>query len=110
MVQMEMLEISAQDVKKAMDNHENVILLDVRTPMEFSRGKIEGAVNVPVDEVSAKIEQVIPDKSATIYVYCLSASRSPFAVEMMNELGYQHVFNMTSGLLAWRIFKYPMVA
>ena len=105
-----MNDISAQEVKKAIDNKENYILLDVRTPQEFSRGKIEGAINVPVDDVPQKIERVIPDKNAIIYVYCLSASRSPIAVEMMQELGYKKAFNMEHGLMAWRIYKYPMVA
>jgi rhodanese-related sulfurtransferase len=105
-----MNDISAQEVKKAIDTNENYILLDVRTPQEFSRGKIEGAINIPVDDVPQMIGKAIPDKNATIYVYCLSASRSPIAVEIMEELGYTNAFNMEHGLMAWRMYKFPMVS
>jgi rhodanese-related sulfurtransferase len=105
-----MNDISPQEVMQAIDNHEAVILLDVRTSAEFARGKIEGAINIPVDEVESRIEKVITDKTATIYVYCLSASRSPIAVEIMENLGYQHVYNMDPGLLGWRAYHYPTVA
>jgi phage shock protein E len=102
-----MINISPQEVMKAINNHQPMILLDVRTKGEYARGKIAGAINLPVDEVESRIEQILPDKNATIYVYCLSASRSPFAVGIMEKLGYQHVFNMDPGLLGWRVFNYP---
>lgn len=95
-------QISADEVKASLDSGAGVFLLDVRTAGEFVRGKISGSVNVPVDEVPQKIESVIPNKNQTIYVYCLSGSRSVIAVEAMMNLGYKAVFNMTSGLLAWR--------
>ncbi len=104
-----MTDISVQEVKQALDQGRQVILLDVRSPEELLRGKIDGAINVPLDKIKDQIELVIPDKSTIIYVYCLSASRSPQAVKVMEQLGYQHVFNVSHGLLAWRIAKYPTV-
>ncbi len=98
--------ISAEKVKMAIDAKTDVLLLDVRTTSEYARGKIAGAINVPVDEVANKIASVLPDKTKTIYVYCLSGSRSVFAVDAMLKLGYKNVFNMTSGLLAWRVKGY----
>ena len=95
-------QISVDMVKKSMDTHENVILLDVRTVGEYSRNKLENARNLPLDEVAESIESIVPDKSKKIYVYCLSGSRSVHAVEAMVKLGYTNVFNMTGGLLAWR--------
>jgi phage shock protein E len=105
-----MKNITPQAVKQTIDNHEPVILLDVRTREEFARGKIAGAINLPVDEVETKIETVIPDKMSKIYIYCLSASRSPIAVEIMENLGYPNVYNMDPGLLGWRAYHYPTVA
>ncbi len=99
-------EITAKEVRQAIDTKQQIVLLDVRTVGEFSRGKITGAINVPVDVIFEKIESEIPDKTAIIYVYCLSGSRSVFAVAEMVQLGYQHVSNMTSGLLAWRAEGY----
>ncbi len=95
-------QLSVGDVKKSMDAHENVILLDVRTAGEYSRNKLENARNLPLDEVAERIESIVPDKSMRIYVYCLSGSRSIHAVDAMVKLGYTNVFNVTGGLLAWR--------
>jgi len=104
-----MMNISAEDVKKAIDTKEQVILLDVRSPGEVALGKIAGAINVPIDEIEQRIEQVIPDKNVTVYVYCLSATRSPIAVGIMETLGYTKVYNMEHGLLAWRVLRFPTV-
>lgn len=102
-------QITAEEVKKSLDAKEEVTLLDVRTVGEYSRGKIKGGVNLPVDEITHKIETVIPDKSKKVFVYCLSGSRSIHAADAMIKLGYTNVFNLTSGLLAWRAKGYPVI-
>ena len=102
-------QITAEDVKHALDSGSDVILLDVRTPEEFTRNRIKGAVHIPIDQITQTVESVIPDKNSSVYVYCLSGSRSVHAVEEMQKLGYTRVYNMTSGLLAWRLKKFPVV-
>lgn len=102
-------QISVEDVKKSLDAQEKVILLDVRTTSEFDRGRIEKSINLPVQDVSSDIEKVIPDKKQKVYVYCLSGSRSTEAVGEMMQKGYTNVYNITSGLLAWRVHKYPTI-
>lgn len=101
--------ITVEEVKKAIDEQQHFLLLDVRTPEEYARGKIKNSINLPVDKISAKIEQLIPNKKQTIYVYCLSGSRSNLAVATMAKLSYQNVFSMISGLLAWRAKQYPIL-
>lgn len=95
-------EIEAEEVWKRTQKKEKVGIVDVRTPHEYSRGNIEGSINIPVNEIAEKIEKVIPNKDKTIYVYCLSGSRSVVAVDTMQKLGYKKVFSMISGLLSWR--------
>lgn len=103
-------EVSCQDVKSELDQKKPVILLDVRTPGEFARGRIAGSINIPIDRIECDIEQTVPDKSATIYVYCLSGSRSVHAVHALIKLGYTQVFNVKQGLLAWRAYYFPVVS
>ena len=95
-------QLTAEDVKRSIDNKEDIVLLDVRTLEEFARGKIEGSINIPVDHVSNDITSGISDKNKYIYVYCLSGARSDIVVGLLKQLGYIHVFSMTSGLLMWR--------
>lgn len=97
------------DVVFAAINNSTVSIIDVRTPMEFSKGSIKGSTNIPVDEIAGKIEESISDKNRMIYLYCLSGSRSQMAADILTDLGYTHVFNMTNGLLMWRFKKYELV-
>jgi rhodanese-related sulfurtransferase len=102
-------QISADEVQKAINEKKDIILLDVRTPEEYGRGKIEGSMNISVENIHDQITTAVPDKNKTIYVYCLSGSRSEVAVAMMKQLGYENVYSMTSGLLMWRSKKYLLV-
>ena len=99
--------VSAEEVKRAMDATESFVLLDVRTPGEFARGKISGSINMPVDTVTCDILTAVPDKTTKIYVYCLSGSRSVHAVDALLKVGYSNVYDMEHGLLAWRAKYFP---
>lgn len=100
--------VTVDELKASLDSKEDVLLLDVRTPEEFGRNRLKGAINLPIDQVSEKALSVIPDKNRKVYVYCLSGSRSVHGVDMMKKLGYTSVYNVASGLLAWRANHFPV--
>lgn len=102
-------QISADELKKALDKKENIVLLDVRTPQEFAKKRIDGSINLPLDRIEAEIAVIITDKNQKVFAYCLSGSRSNIAADTMIKLGYCQVFSLTSGLLAWGAKKYPLV-
>lgn len=102
-------QLDAKELKNAIDQNEDCVILDVRTPHEYEKGKIVNSINLPVDDVLEKVEKLIPDKDKKIYVYCLSGSRSVYAVEEMVRLGYKNVFDVSHGLLSWRINQFPIV-
>jgi rhodanese-related sulfurtransferase len=102
-------QVEVKDLFDAIQKKEDFILLDVRTPGEYSKGKIAGSINLPVDEVKEKVESITPEKQKLVYVYCLSGSRSVVAVDAMIKLGYKKVFDVKSGLLAWRVSNFPVV-
>ena len=103
-------QVSADDLKKSLDEKDNVVTLDVRTEGEYSRGKIEGSINIPLDYIPEKVEKSSPDKDSKIFVYCLSGSRSVYAVDEMIKMGYKNVFNLSNGLLVWRAMNFPLVS
>lgn len=90
----EYIKIDAENAKMMSEQTDEVIFLDVRTLEEYNEGHIEGAVLLPDTELAEKIEQVIPDKRALVFVYCRSGNRSKTATEKMVELGYNHVYDM----------------
>jgi len=61
-------------------------LLDVRTPGEFAGGHIDGALNLPVSELSGRMGEIPRDQP--VVVYCLSGARSSSAAGMLREAGY----------------------
>lgn len=102
-------QISADEVHAAIGNAE-VTIIDVRTPQEVAKGVIKGSLTIPLDELESKIEEHIADKSRTIYLYCLSGSRSEVAADMLTNLGYTQAFSMSNGLLMWRFKKFELTS
>ena len=76
--------------------HPKLLVLDVRSPEEFKSGHLNGAVNVPVDELNQKIAQVAPDKDTPIAVHCQSGGRSARAKKALDSMGYSHVEDLGS--------------
>jgi phage shock protein E len=66
---------------------EGAVLLDVRTPAEFASGHIEGAINIPVQELEARLG-VVGEKNKTVIVYCRSGARSAQAAKTLAGAGY----------------------
>lgn len=72
----------------------NAVLIDVRTHDEYKNGYLNGAVNVPLDDIETKITDIIPDKTTPVYVYCRSGRRSGIAEEKLKKMGYTAIHNM----------------
>src|SRR4051812_31188353 len=68
--------IDAKAFKAAMDNDKDYLLLDVRTPEEYSAGKLANSVNIDFNDEDFKEQIAKLDKSKTCYVYCRSGNRS----------------------------------
>ncbi len=92
--------INAEEAKKMMDESSNLIVLDVRTEDEYNSGHIDGALLIPDNEIKAKAEELLSDKSATILVYCRSGRRSALAASALSELGYTVIYDF-GGILDW---------
>jgi phage shock protein E len=68
-------------------------LVDVRTPGEFAAGHIPGAVNIPVQELDARMNELQP-KDAAVVVYCRSGNRSGNAARMLKSAGFAVVHDL----------------
>jgi phage shock protein E len=80
---------------------EGTVVLDVRTPEEFSTGFIAGAVNL--DYKADAFEQNLDslDKSKTYFVYCAAGGRSDKAAELMKAKGFSSIVTLDGGINAW---------
>ena len=82
------------DLPKLLD--EGALLIDTRTPGEFSNGHVTGAINIPYDIIGRTIGQHETDPSKVIIVYCRSGSRSSHAKRYLIEAGYTNVVDAGS--------------
>lgn len=73
--------------------HSGARLVDVRTPGEFAAGHIAGAVNIPVQELDARMNELQP-KDAAVVVYCRSGHRSGNAARMLKSAGFAAVHDL----------------
>lgn len=69
------------------------LLIDVRSPGEYAGGYLEGAVNLPLDQLQAGIARVAPDLSQPIVLYCASGGRSGMGCMLLQQMGYRQVSN-----------------
>lgn len=71
-------------------------VIDVRTPAEFRSGQVPGAINIPLNELSAEAPRQLKDKSEVLLVHCLSGGRSGLAKRILKQAGYTEVYNLGS--------------
>lgn len=76
------------------------ILLDVRRKDEFDAGKIEQAINVPVDELRSRLDEIPKDKN--IFIYCEAGLRGYLAQRILVQSGFKNVSNLSGGYQLWR--------
>jgi rhodanese-related sulfurtransferase len=82
-------------------------LLDVRQQSEWNAGHIEGAVLIPLDQLSARMSELPKDK--TILVICHSGNRSAQARDQLRAAGFTQTTSIDGGMNAWIAAGYPVV-
>lgn len=93
-------QITAEEANSMMDGQEDYILLDVRSEEEYQDGHIEGAILIPDSEIMDRAKEELPDKDATILVYCRSGRRSKAAAQELADLGYTGIYEF-GGIIDW---------
>ena len=101
-------EITAEEVKSAIDSGADVALIDVREPDEFRGGYLPGAEHVSRGFLELKIEQVVPDRTTPIVAYCAGGVRSLLAGQVLQSMGYQNVKSMAGGYGKWKDLAFPV--
>src|SRR3954468_6827994 len=78
-----------------------IVVLDVREPDEYEQGALPGAIHIPRGHLESQIENRVPDHTAPVLIYCAGGTRSAFAAETMQQLGYTDVVSMAGGFGKW---------
>ena len=91
------------DVNQGVNDYKNstgAVLLDVRTPEEYSEGHIPESKNVPLQTLD-NVRSVVENKDTELFVYCYSGARSHQAATMLGQMGYTKVNNI-GGISSYR--------
>ncbi|HEV2135852.1 MAG TPA: rhodanese-like domain-containing protein [Terracidiphilus sp.] len=94
-------QISAQDAQNYLRN--GALVVDVRTPAEFSARHLPGAINVPLDQIEATFSRRVTDKNEPILLHCQAGTRSAVAKRKLISLGYTNARNLGSYSRAARL-------
>jgi adenylyltransferase/sulfurtransferase len=93
--------ITVRELKARQDNGDEIFLLDVREPHEYSLCKIEGSVLIPLGELPNSLDKL--DRNTEIVAYCHKGMRSADAVGFLVQQGFPNVKNLIGGIESWSI-------
>ena len=90
--------VRAREAKRLIAE-EGALLVDVRTEAEFAHGHIDGARNIPINQIAARAKRELP-QGKPLVVYCASGMRSAMAVSALRRAGFGKVVNL-GPMSAW---------
>lgn len=79
------------------------LLMDVRSKEEFDSGHIKGSINIPIDEIRKRLNEINVKKDHPIYVSCQSGTRAYIALRILQGNGYSNVSNLSGGYETYSI-------
>lgn len=94
-----MKEISVQQLKEKIDNKEDFQLIDVRETFEYETSNLDGE-NIPLGGILIESDKIAKDKP--VVVQCRSGKRSAAAIMQLEQLGFDNLYNLTGGIMAWK--------
>ncbi len=96
--------ISAEELHHRVTGTTNLVLVDVRAPLEFQDSHIDGAVNIPAPDLRTRHTELDPDKPTV--VMCSSGNRSSLAASILKQHGFKEVYNVAGGMTGYSAAGY----
>ena len=100
-------DITVEQAKELIETNPSLVILDVRTEAEYNDEHLEGAINIPLDELEQRLAELNPNNK--LLVYCMTGYRSTQAAEILVENGVSGFYHMHGGIVAWKQKGYPVV-
>jgi rhodanese-related sulfurtransferase len=89
-------------------NHENALPVDVRADDEFAKGHIVGSINVPFALLDSRMEELQVHRERKLLVCCESGRQAAHACARLRGAGFQSIYKLRGGLMAWRSASLPL--
>jgi rhodanese-related sulfurtransferase len=100
-------EVGVAEARRKLEKNE-ALLIDVREDSEWEAGHARGAIHLGKGIIERDIEQQVPDKNASIILYCGGGFRSALSADTLQTMGYTNVVSMAGGWRAWQAEGAPV--
>jgi rhodanese-related sulfurtransferase len=77
------------------------LILDVRTPEEFAKGHVPGAINIPYDQLGSRLAEIDSHKDKDLVLYCKSGKRAGIAAKTLQTAGFSHLLHLDGDMNSW---------
>ena len=102
------IQLSPSMAIRLMNNHEDALIIDVRTAAEYKGGHIKGAKNTPLKEFASAVESYASYKDKPVLVYCNSGNTVVSAINQLKKAGFEKINNLEGGIAAWKEANMPL--
>ena len=89
-------------------NREDAVVLDIREDNEYHSGHIVNSLHIPLSHLNNRITELEKHKAKPIIIGCRSGSRSSKACSMLKKQGFEHIYNLKGGIMAWQHANLPI--
>ena len=93
--------LNEDEFEKQLAATKDALIIDVRTPREYKKYRIAGAINIDYLNVNFRKEIKKLDKSKPVMVYCHSGYRSKMALPTLSKAGYKTIYELDTGFNGW---------
>lgn len=91
--------INTKQLRKILEDKEDICLVDVRSEEEFEERNIESAINIPLMELMYNVDEIEEYKDKKVIVYCRSGHRSITACNLLSIEGFTDLYNLDKGII-----------
>ena len=91
-----------------LSNRENAVFLDIREDKEYQGGHIPEAIHIPLSQLSGRVSELGKYKDNPVIAYCRSGNRSNAAGGVLKKNGFESVYNLGGGIVAWEKANLPV--
>lgn len=85
------------------------LVLDVRTPGEYSRGHLKDSVLIPLQQLQVRWQEIAGYKNKDVLIYCATGNRSTVAAKILIDNGFKRILNLRQGISGWEREKLPVI-
>ena len=94
---------------RLMNNHDDALIIDLRTVADYKGGHIKGAKNSPLNDFAKDVETYSSYKDKQVLVYCNSGNTATRAIKLLKNAGFEKINNLQGGIAAWKEANMPLV-